>query len=106
MFAERAFYPQRELNSRAMSDRGFLFLFSIVMILGSLAAAGWLFVSGQAATVDGLFLLLTVLLIALCFALYLKFMIGKAMEPSKAPAKAPAKPAPAAKTAPAPAPQA
>src|SRR5947199_26468 len=37
-----------------MSDRGFLFLFSIVMIVGSLAMAGWLLATGQAATAEGL----------------------------------------------------
>jgi membrane protein DedA with SNARE-associated domain len=84
-----------------MSDRGFLFLFSIVMIVVCLGAAGWLVASGQAGTVDGLFLVLTALLIAAVFAMYVKYMIGRAMEESKAPAAAaqPAK-APAAKTAP------
>lgn len=84
-----------------MSDRGFLFLFSILMFLGGLATAGWLFATGQAATVDGLFLLLTALLVALCFLLYLVFMIRRAMEappgaqPAKAGAVAAAKPTPA-----------
>ena len=41
-----------------MSDRALLFLFSVVMVIVSLAASGWLVVSGQAGTVDGLFLLL------------------------------------------------
>jgi len=84
-----------------MSDRGFLFLFSILMIAGSLATAGWLLATGQAGTVDGLFLLLTALLIALVFALYVMFMIHRAMEAAK-----PAAPAPAAKAAPATASQA
>ena len=79
-----------------MSDRGFLFLFSIVMIVGSLASAGWLLATGQAGTVDGLFLLLTALLMALVFALYVMFVIHRAMEAAK-----PAAPAPAAKAAPA-----
>ena len=74
-----------------MSDRAILFLFSIVVEIGSLAAAGWLLVSGQAASVDGLFLLLTCLLIALAFALYIAFMIRRAMEPTTAPAAQPAK---------------
>ncbi len=84
-----------------MSDRGFLFLFSIVMIVGSVGAAAWLVVSGQAGTVDGLFLVLTALLVAAVFALYVKYMIGRAMEETRSPAavKQPAK-APAAKTAP------
>ena len=83
-----------------MSDRGFLFLFSIFMILGCLATAGWLFATGQAATVDGLFLMLTALLIALCFLLYVIFMIRRAMESSAAPTAKAGK-APAAKPAPA-----
>jgi lipopolysaccharide export LptBFGC system permease protein LptF len=75
-----------------MSDRGILFLFSLLMILGGLGAAVWLLASGQAATVDGLFLLLTCLLVALCFLLYVVFLIRRAMEAAKpvAPAKAPA----------------
>jgi len=72
-----------------MSDRGFLFLFSLLMIVGGIAAAGYLVVSGQAGTVDGLFLVLTALLTAAVFGLYVKFMIGRAME----------QPAEAAKTA-------
>ncbi|MBI3472307.1 MAG: hypothetical protein HY013_13210 [Candidatus Solibacter usitatus] len=84
-----------------MSDRGVLFLFSLVMIAASLAACGGLILTGQAATVDGLFLLLTCGLVALAFALYLWFMVGQAMTPSGTPkaapaAKAAAKPAPAA----------
>ena len=85
-----------------MSDRGFLFLFSILMIVGCLATAGWLFATGQAATVDGLFLLLTALLVALCFALYVMFMISRAMEAAK-PAAEPAKAGAAKATKPAPA---
>ncbi len=74
-----------------MSDRGFLFLFSVLMILGGLGTAAWLFVSGQAGTVDGLFMLLTALLVALVFALYVKFMIGRAREEVARKAAAPAK---------------
>jgi len=66
-----------------MSDRGFCFLFSCVVILASLGAAGWLVVTGQAAYVDGLFLLLTCLLIAAAFGLYVMFMIHRAMEPAE-----------------------
>ena len=69
------------------------------MILVSLAAAVWLLVTGQAGTVDGLFLFLTALLTAAVFGLYVKFVIGNAMEAQKqaqAPAKAPVA---AAKTA-------
>jgi membrane protein DedA with SNARE-associated domain len=83
-----------------MSDRGFLFLFSVLMIVGGIGAAGWLVASGQAATVDGLFLVLTALLVAAAFGLYLKYMIGRALEEAQAPAPQTAK-APAAKTVPA-----
>ena len=83
-----------------VSDRAILFLFSIAVEIASLAAAGWLLVSGQAGSVDGLFLLLTCLLIALAFGLYIVFMIQRAMEPAPAlvtkTAAASAKPAPTA----------
>ena len=82
-----------------MSDRGYLFLFSVLMIVGGIAAAGWLVVSGQALTVDGLFLVLTALLIALVFGLYLVFLIRRAMESSKPAAAPAAKAVPAAKAA-------
>ena len=87
-----------------MSDRAILFLFSVFVEIASLAAAVWLLVTGQAGTVDGLFLFLTCLLIALAFGLYLVFMIKRAMEPAPAPAAQPAKTAtpaqPQAKPAP------
>lgn len=85
-----------ELNHRTMSDRGFLFLFSIFMIAASLAATGWLIVTGQAATVDGLFLVLTALLTAVVFALYVMYVIHRAMEAVSKPPAPPAKPATAA----------
>ncbi|HWD00696.1 MAG TPA: hypothetical protein VG456_28260 [Candidatus Sulfopaludibacter sp.] len=69
-----------------MSDRGFLFLFSLLMIAGGLGTTAWLVISGQALTVDGLFLMLTALLVAGAFLLYLIFMVRREME-------APAKPA-------------
>ena len=75
-----------------MSDRGFLFIFSVFMIVASLGAAVWLGVTGQALTVDGLFLVLVALLTALVFLLYVVFVIRRAMEPAAkpAPAKSPA----------------
>ena len=82
-----------------MSDRALLFLFSVGVVIASLVAAGWLLASGQAASVDGLFLFLTCLLVALSFGLYLVFMIRRAMEPAETPA--PAKTAKAAAAAPA-----
>ncbi|HUB83461.1 MAG TPA: hypothetical protein VMB03_31900 [Bryobacteraceae bacterium] len=71
------------------------------MILASLGAAVWLLMTGQAGTVDGLFLFLTALLSAAVFGLYVKFVIGRAMEAQKkasAPAPAAAQAAAAAKT--------
>ena len=50
--------------------------------------------NGQAATFDGVFLILMCLSIALAFLLYLMFMINRAMEPPPAPAKTGVKPAP------------
>jgi hypothetical protein len=70
-----------------MSDGGFLFLFSLLMIVGGVATAAWLVVSGQAATVDGLFLAICALLVAAGFALYLKFLVRRAMEPPSPPSK-------------------
>jgi TRAP-type C4-dicarboxylate transport system permease small subunit len=78
-----------------MSDRGFCFLFSCAVILASLGATGWLLATGQAATVDGLFLMLMCLTVAAGFALYVMYMIKRAME---TPAQPPAKPAKAAAT--------
>ena len=83
-----------------MSDRGFLFLFSLAMIAAGVAATGYLIATGQALTLDGLFLILTALLFAAGFALYLVYMVRRAMEvpkapapPAKAPAQAATKPA-------------
>lgn len=71
-----------------MSDRGLLFLFSVFMIVASLGTAVWLGATGQALTVDGLFLVLTALLTALVFLLYVIFAIRRAMEPAAKPAPA------------------
>jgi len=87
-----------------VSDRAILFLFSVVVEIASLAAAGWLLATGQAGSVDGLFLFLTCLLVALAFGLYLAFMIRRAMEPAPAPQPAKASPAAQAQSKPAPAP--
>jgi cyanate permease len=76
-----------------MSDRALLFLFSILVIVVCLGTCGVLLMNGQAESVDGLFLILMCLAIALAFGLYLMFMIKRAMEPPPPPPK------PAAKTA-------
>ena len=83
-----------------MSDRGLLFLFSILMILGGLGAGAWLIVTGQALTVDGLFLFLVALLTAVVFGMYVMFVINRAKESLTESAKKPAaKEASAAATA-------
>ena len=76
-----------------MSNRAVLFLISVFVVLASLASVVWLVASGQALSVDGLFLLLTCLLLALAFALYLMFTIRRAMDELKpAPAGKPGTP--------------
>jgi hypothetical protein len=85
-----------------MSDRGFCFLFSCAVILASLGATGWLLATGQAATVDGLFLMLMCLTVAAAFALYVMYMIKRAMETPVQPVAKPAKAATPAATKPAP----
>ena len=80
------------------------------MILGGVGAAVWMVATGQAGSVDGLFMVLVALLTALVFALYAKFLLGRAMQqgavkPAAQPAKAGAgaaagQPAPAAVTQP------
>jgi len=62
-----------------MSDRGALFLFSLGVILACLIVAVWLAATGQAAYIDGLFLLLACLVIALAFGLYVRYIIKSAM---------------------------
>ncbi|MEX2260709.1 MAG: hypothetical protein WD696_02095 [Bryobacteraceae bacterium] len=68
-----------------MSDRGILFLFSIVVILVSLAVTGWQVATGNVGSFDGLFLTLTCLLVALAFGLYLVFLIRRTLEEVKGP---------------------
>ncbi len=72
-------------------DRRWLFLGSVLIVILSLVYSGWLVASGQANDVDGLFLLLSCLLLALAFALYLLFLINRAQEELQPPAKGPAK---------------
>jgi hypothetical protein len=82
-----------------MSDRGFLFLFSVLMIAAGGGSAAYLVATGQAGTVDGLFLVLTALLLALVFALNMIYMLNRAMEAAKGPVAPPAKAAAATKPA-------
>ena len=72
-----------------MSDRGFLFLFSVLTVVAAAATVAYLVATGQAATVDGLFLTLTALLLAVGFAMYLAYLIGRAWQPAKPAAPAP-----------------
>ena len=63
-----------------MTDRAFFFLASLVMLVGSIGAAVWMVATGQLGTFDGNFLFLCALILAAAFALYLKYMISRAME--------------------------
>ena len=87
-----------------MPDRAILFLFSVVVEIASLVAAGWLLATGQAGSVDGLFLFLTCLLVALAFGLYLVFMLRRAMESVVVPSPQRASVNPSAQTQSKPAP--
>lgn len=59
-----------------MSDRGLLVVFSLCVIVGCLLMAVWLAVAGQAAYIDGLFLMLSCLVLALAFGLYARYVTG------------------------------
>ena len=83
-----------------MSDRALNFLFSVFMIFVCLGTCVALLVNGQAESVDGLFLILMCLAVALAFTLYVMFMIKRAMEPPPAPPKPAAKAGGAAKAEP------
>jgi hypothetical protein len=82
-----------------MKERIAVLLFSIVMVLGSLATAAWMIATGQVVDMDGIFLLLVLLLFALVFSLCIRslFSGGKEAVPSKPAAAA----APKTTTAPA-----
>ena len=58
-----------------MSDRGILLLFSLGVILAALGVAVWLISTGQVAYIDGLFLLVSSLVLALVFSLYVRYLI-------------------------------
>jgi hypothetical protein len=62
-----------------MSDRAALFLISAVLVVVSLGAAVWLVATGQALSLDGLFLLASCLVLALAFGLYIWSVIRQAM---------------------------
>ena len=79
-----------------MLERVGVFLFSLLMVVGSLGVAVWLIATGQAVGVDGLFLILVCLVFALIFAICVFLLIKSGMEPAKAPTAA--KPAPTAQS--------
>lgn len=78
-----------------MLDRAGLFLISLFMVVVSLGVAVWLAATGQAAYLDGLFLLLCCLVVALAFGVYIGLLIRRALEELRAQPAA-AKPAAAA----------
>ncbi|HLH16557.1 MAG TPA: hypothetical protein VKX45_05035 [Bryobacteraceae bacterium] len=67
-----------------MTDRAFLFLFSLVMTLAGLAGMVWLIGTGQAATFDGLFLFCCCGVNSFAFGLYLRWLIRSALPDGQA----------------------
>ncbi|MBK5291249.1 MAG: hypothetical protein JJE04_06180 [Acidobacteriia bacterium] len=74
-----------------MSDRGWLFIGSLLVIVVCLGTIGFLLATHQAFTLDGLMLIAVCKLTALAFALYLWFMVNRAKEEIEKEAKAAAK---------------
>lgn len=87
-----------------MKERIAVFLFSLIMVVGSLATAAWMIATGQVVNMDGIFLFLVLLLLALVFFLCIASLLKGAKE--SAAQAATAKPAPAARAAAAPVPAA
>jgi hypothetical protein len=82
-----------------MPDRGWIFLFSLLSVIGALSICAWLIVSGQATSFDGLFLLLASGVAALSFSLYLFYLIRREIRRiSQAQPPAPARAAAASKS--------
>lgn len=73
----------RELE---VSDRGALLLFSLIVIIGCLVVAVWLVANRQAAYIDGLFLMLSCLVVAFAFGLYVRYVIMSAIASRRAAA--------------------
>jgi hypothetical protein len=67
----------------AVSMAGVLFLFSVAMILGSVAAAVWLCTTRQVFSFDGLFLFLSSLVVLLSFSPYVRFLMRSALSEPK-----------------------
>ena len=63
-----------------MSDRGVLLLLSLCVIFAALGVAAWLIGTGQIAYIDGLFLLLSCLVLAAAFGLYVRYLIRSVMQ--------------------------
>ena len=61
-----------------MTDRALLFLTSLVVMTAAIGVAVWLIATRQIGTFDGNFLLLSSVVVALAFALYLKYLIDAA----------------------------
>lgn len=70
-----------------MSDRGFLLLASLGVIVFALGVAVWLIRTGQTAYIDGLFLLLCCLVLVLTFGLYVRYLLRNVMQVSVTPTK-------------------
>ena len=82
-----------------MTDRALLFLASVAAVAGAIGVTVWLIATGQLGTFDGNFLLVSSMVMALAFGLYLRSMVGNAMrtqppKPEKSPAPSPVELAP------------
>jgi asparagine N-glycosylation enzyme membrane subunit Stt3 len=82
-----------------MLERLGVFLFSVFMVAGSLALAVWIVVSGQAAYVDGIFMLLVSLVLALTFTIIISVITGS-LQAAERKIPAAARPQAAAERAP------
>jgi hypothetical protein len=58
-----------------MTERAVVFLFSLLVVVAALGTSGWLIASGQAAYLDGRFLIAACLVIALAFGLYVLVLV-------------------------------
>jgi hypothetical protein len=70
----------------AILERVGVFVFSLLMVAGSLGLAVWLVTTGQAAYVDGLFLLLVCFVFAGVFGTCARLVVRAGIEGAAAPA--------------------
>jgi hypothetical protein len=82
-----------------MPERAVLILLSLILVVGLLGAVVWLMISGQGLTLDGLFLALSCLTVALVFSIYVLMEVKRAQAKAREQSKPAAAPAAAVKKA-------